>query len=261
MEGNKYTNIMNRNFQFSEGEYYHAYSRGVEKRTIFLDDYDYKRFQALLYLCNGTKQFVYRDLPIGSTSVYRMDMGKKLVAVAAYVLMPNHFHLILKEIKENGITEFMRKLLTAYSMYFNKKHDRVGPLFQGTFKAKHLDTDEYLKYQFSYTHLNPIKLINPKWKEEGISNLKKAKDYLGEYSYSSYPEYIGTERKKREEAVILNREEFPDYFEDSNSFKDFINEWLQYKEEIQYIGSTSVLERKTKKTKKSEKSIIMNKAP
>ncbi|HQT91397.1 MAG TPA: transposase [Candidatus Kryptobacter bacterium] len=214
---------MNRKISFSEGEYYHVYCRGVEKRDIFLDDKDRERFQALLFLCNGTKPVVYR-LVQGET-LYQTDVGEKTVAIGAYKLMPNHIHLLVKEISENGITEFMRKVNTAYSMYFNRKYERVGPLFQGAFGAEHITQDEHLKYLFAYIHLNLVKLIEPKWKEVGIKNLKRAKDCLEKYPFSSYLSYRG---KARKEDNILSKKEFPDYFSHRHDFEDFIDEWLTF---------------------------------
>ena len=214
---------MNRKISFAEGEYYHIYCRGVEKRNIFLNNKDRERFQALLFLCNGTKPVIYR-LVQGST-LYQADIGKKIVAVGAYELMPNHIHLLIKEISQNGITQFMRKVNTAYSMYFNKKYKRVGPLFQGTFGAEHIVRDEHLKYLFAYIHLNPVKLIEPNWKEEGIKNLKKAKTYLEDYLFSSYLNYCG---KICEQDIILSKKEFPGYFSQEHDFKDFVDEWLTY---------------------------------
>ena len=113
-------------------------------------------------------------------------------------------------------------------MYFNKRHDRVGPLFQGRFKAEHVSRDEYLKYLFSYIHLNPVKLIAPNWKEKGIERTDTVKKYLREYAYSSYSDFTEI---KRAESAILSREEFPKYFSSSVEFDDFIDEWLRYKEE------------------------------
>lgn len=214
---------MNRKISFSEGEYYHIYCRGVEKRIIFLDDKDRERFQALLFLCNSTEPVVYR-LVQGST-LYQTDVGEKIVAIGAYEFMPNHIHLLVREISEKGITEFMRKVNTAYSMYFNKKYNRVGPLFQGTFGAEHITRDEHLKYLFAYIHLNLIKLIEPKWKEQGIKNLDKAKAYLDQYHFSSYRNYCG---KFSEKDVILSKKEFPDYFSEKYDFEDFVNEWLTF---------------------------------
>jgi len=212
---------MNRKISFSEGEYYHVYNRGVEKRVIFVDDRDRKRFQSLLYLCNGTKPVVHRL--IQGKTLYEEDMGEKITALGAYKLMPNHFHLLIREISEGGITEFMRKITTAYTMYFNKKYERVGPLFQGAFKAEHVTRDEHLKYLFAYIHLNIIKLIEPKWREKGIRNAKKARKYLESYQFSSYLDYCD---RRRSEAVILSKHEFPVYFLEKQSFKRFVDEWL-----------------------------------
>jgi len=139
--------------------------------------------------------------------------------------MPNHFHLLVREKEANGISLFMKKLLTAYSMYFNKKYKRTGRLFEGPFLAKHADTDEYLKYLFSYIHLNPVKLVDPKWKENKITDRAKAKKYLAEYKFSSYLDYM---RVRRGEGKILNKSAFPGYFLNFKDFEQFIDEWLSF---------------------------------
>lgn len=217
---------MNRYLSFAPGEYYHIYNRGVEKRDIFKEKADYERFLRLLYVANGTEPYVFRD--IEKLPLNKIQRGKPLVALGAYCLMPNHFHLLVKEIGDGGLSEFMEKLGTGYALYFNKKENRVGPLFQGTFKARHARRDEYLKYLFSYIHLNPLKLIQPSWKEEGIADPAKAKQYLGSYRYSSYPEFTGA---KRDEAAIIARGEFPGYFRSTIEFSDFLDEWIRLREE------------------------------
>lgn len=114
-----------RNFQFSEGEYYHIYNRGVEKRKIFMNDADHKRFIRLLYVANGTNPAHlsnYQGFNYQGLTLLEIKKGDSIVAIGAWVLMPNHFHLLLKEIKPGGISEFMQKLLTAYTMYFNTKY-------------------------------------------------------------------------------------------------------------------------------------------
>ncbi|KKT14135.1 MAG: hypothetical protein UV94_C0023G0007 [Parcubacteria group bacterium GW2011_GWC1_43_30] len=170
---------MARSHIFAPGEYYHLYSRGVEKRVIFLDNDDYKRFIKILFFCNGSKPVVIRDLPIGLTFEKYIDKrGEILVDIGAYCLMPNHFHLLVRERNEKGISLFMQKLITAYTMYFNDKYGRKGRLFESSYKSIHAVDDRYLKYLFAYIHLNPVKLINPKWKENGIKNLEEAKKYL-----------------------------------------------------------------------------------
>jgi len=158
-----------RDFSFSVDEYYHIYNRGTDKRIIFLDDDDKERFIKLLFIANGTEPFVFRDFPIGLPYV-EIDRGEVFVAIGAYCLMPNHFHILVREKTEGGIVKFMSRVLTSYSSYFNKKYERTGRLFEGTFKAKHVDSDRYLKYLFAYIHLNPIKIIDKEWKKNGIGN-------------------------------------------------------------------------------------------
>ena len=215
---------MERSIKISVGEYYHIYNRGVEKRAIFIDDNDRERFIRLLHIANGQRPVVFRlvqGLPLA-----KIEMGEKNTAILSYALMPNHFHILTKEVHENGVSEFMEKILTGYSMYFNKKYKRVGPLFQGTFKAEHVERDEYLKYLFAYIHLNPIKLIEPKWKEQGIQDSKKAEQFLRSYQFSSYLDYVGVERDER---IILSQNEAPQYFMDKFEFKDFVADWLRFK--------------------------------
>jgi len=216
---------MQRKFVISEGEYYHLYNRGVDKRVIFLDEKDRQRFIKLLYVANGERSFVFRD--IEDKSLAEIDRGEPLVAIGAYVLMNNHFHILVKEVKKGGTSAFVEKLLTSYSSYFNKRHGRSGRLFQGTYRAEHLNRNTYLKYIFSYIHLNPIKIIESKWKEEGIRDIKRAKKFLEKYQYSSYLDYSGIER---EEGIILSTHEFPAYFSTTRDFKEETKEWLKYKD-------------------------------
>lgn len=221
---------MRRKFSFSIGEYYHIYNRGTDKRPIFLSSNDYNRFILLLHLCNNTAQIDISNLIRGGlsfTELMNIEVNHRLVDIGAYCLMPNHFHILVREKQENGISLFMKKLLTAYSMYFNIKHRRSGGLFEGPFRATHANKDEYLKYLFSYIHLNPVKIIDPKWKENGIANRVEAKKYLEKYFYSSYLDYLGTKRK---EEKILNKSAFPEYFSDVKDFEQFIDEWLNFKE-------------------------------
>ncbi|KKQ87003.1 MAG: Transposase [Parcubacteria group bacterium GW2011_GWF2_38_8] len=219
---------MQRNFSFSVDEYYHIYNRGTDKRIIFGNKNDYNRFMTLLYLCNNTMPIDISNLIRGGlsfTELMDIKVNEKLVDIGAYCLMPNHFHLFVREKRENGISLFMKKLLTAYSMYFNKKHKRTGGLFEGPFLATHVDTDEYLKYMLSYIHLNPVKIIDSKWKENGIMDRVKAKKYLSTYVYSSYLDYMNINRK---EERILNKVAFPEYFTNFQEFEHFISEWLSF---------------------------------
>lgn len=217
---------MQRRITFAPGEYYHVYNRGVEKRNIFLIDSDRVRFQRMLYLTNGTKPVVYKL--IQGRTLDSIDRGEQILSIGAYCLMSNHFHLLVRENDEGGVSQFLRKLTTGYSMYFNKVNDRVGPLFQSRFKAEHVDRDEYLKYLYTYIHLNPVKLIDAEWKEHGISDPAAAKAFLEKYRWSSYPDYLG---HTREESAILDTAAFPEYFTEPGDFEAEINEWLAFKQE------------------------------
>lgn len=224
---------MQRHFNFAEEEYFHIYNRGTDKRTIYENDKDYERFLESLYLFNTSERIVLKNILKKQRFVYKKE--DTLVDIGAYCLMPNHFHILVRARDDSGVSIFMKKLQTAYSMYFNKKNKRGGSLFQGPFKAEHITRDEYLKYLFSYIHLNPVKIIEPDWREGGISNLEMVKKYLDSYKYSSYGDYINPTGEKRPQHTILNKEVFPDYFKDSD-FDDFINFWLLFKDNIPKIS-------------------------
>ena len=213
-----------RDTNFVSNEYYHVYSRGNSKQKIFRDKRDYERFVSLLYGTNTKARFNFFNAQKNG-GVFLKKFDNKLVSIGAYCLMPNHFHILIKPQSEEGLSKFMQKILTSYSMYFNEKYKRTGGLFEGKFKSIHVNNDRQLKYLFSYIHLNPIKLINKKWKEEGIKNTKETFDYLDKYTYSSYLDYAGENRKEK---VILKLDDFPNYFPSKISFKREIVDWLKY---------------------------------
>ncbi len=217
-----YNSFMARSHIFAPGEYYHLYSRGVEKRAIFLDKNDYERFIKILFFCNSSKSVVIRDLPRGLT-FGEYKRGATLTHIGAYCLMPNHFHLLVREKDEKGISLFMQKLITAYTMYFNDKYKRKGRLFESSYKSTHVADDRYLKYLFAYIHLNPVKLIDPEWKENGVRNSEETKKYLNGYTFSSFADYAGA---SRDSALILNKQEFPEYFSTPEIFISSIFEWI-----------------------------------
>jgi len=207
---------MARNYVFAPEEYYHLYARGFEKVATYRDVKDYERFLEGVYLCNSTKSVNIRvvknqrNLVKGLTfdEVFDVDRDETLVDIGAYCLMPNHFHLLVREIGDGGISKFMQKLMTSYTMYFNKKNGRTGAIFSSSFKAQHVVDDNHLKYLFAYIHLNPKKVVN-------VSDLEK-------YKYSSYPDYIG---ENRAQASILNKDAFPDYF--NGAMKKEVEEWIE----------------------------------
>ena len=203
---------------FVIGEFYHLYNRGTEKRKIFMDKQDYQQFLFLMYICNTTKSLELRKI---GESFERKEM---LVNIGAYCLMPNHFHILITAKTERGISRYMLKLMTAYSMYFNKKYKRTGKLYEGVFKSNHINNDNYLKYSYSYIHLNPAKLLDKNWKEKKGKNSIKLLQYVLNYPYSSIKEYTKNEFK------ILDTVSFPNYFKKINDHSKELFEWLNFKE-------------------------------
>lgn len=213
-----------------QGEYYHIYNRGVDKRAIFGDIFDVLRFYQSMEEFNVIE-------PIGSIYENRFNkkdktkLGRetsksgKLVDIVAYCLNPNHFHFILIPLVENGISEFMKRLLGGYTKFFNTKYKRSGALFQGLFKDVHIDTDEYLMYVSAYVNLNnrvhkplgretsKFKLMKSSWNE--YMNTKIIKDKKGDNKLSGNPNDIC------QKDIILER------FDDIRDYKKFAESALQ----------------------------------
>jgi len=210
-------------------EYYHIYNRGNGKNDIFLDSEDYERFTKILYIYNSENNFKFRDLITNQKiDAFDFERGNTLLNISAWVLMPNHFHLLVNshrsdlwEENYNAITEYMRKVSTSYAMYFNKKYKRSGSLFEGKFKSKHIGEENYFNYIFAYIHLNPIKLIQSNWKE-GINNKEEVLKYLQDFSHSSFQECL---RINRKEGKIININSWPENFSISHPSEIF--EWIE----------------------------------
>lgn len=204
---------------FAIDEYYHIYNRGTEKREIFLDKKDYDHFLFLMFVCNTTKSIELRRIE------ENFSRGANIVNIGAYCLMPNHFHILIREKIDGGISKFMLKLLTSYSMYFNKKYKRTGKLYEGKFKSNYIVGDNYLKYLYSYIHLNPAKLIDKNWKENKIKNISNLLNGVFSYQYSSLKEYINQKFR------IINPSQFPYYFKKPIDHKKELFEWLNFNED------------------------------
>lgn len=219
-----------RNTKLVSDEYFHIYNRGNGKHKIFLDKEDYDRFEKILYICNSEKKFNFRDSIIDTKiEAFDFERGVPLVSILAWVLMPNHFHLFLisprhglgDEEKEN-ISKYMHKISTSYVMYFNKKYKRTGSLFEGRFKVKHVNQENYFNYIFAYIHLNCIKLIQFDWKKNGIRDIEKIKNYLKKFQHSSFQDYFGGKRKQEK---IINKNILPDYVKKIHAGELF--EWIR----------------------------------
>jgi len=212
-------------FSLPEGEIYHFYGRGVEKRSIFLDQDDYDRFLSVLYLCNGERHISVSE--IQKSDRYVFERGEKLAQIGAFCLMPNHFHLIVRQYKEKGAEKMMQKILTSYVMYFNKKHERKGRLFESSYHAKHVSTDEQLRHLFAYVHLNPISLVEPNWKRVGIKSPEAIIDALMETKVTSFSLLCdNSNTKDSEKRRILDSDAFPAFFCITGDGRAILHEWM-----------------------------------
>jgi len=212
-----------------EGETYHVFNRGAHKNDVFTNLDDFRRFQLGLFLANHSEPILMRDVLNRQKyrepfSVYPVD--KTLVDVLAYALLPNHFHLVLRQKSEGGITRFMKKLVGGYSMYFNLKYQHSGTLFQGIFKSKHLDSEAYFKWIFAYVHLNPVSLVEPQWKEKRLSKPTETWHFLKQYPHSSFYDLYVAERPER---AIVAYEESLQYIDREFDMAGLLNEFAQGK--------------------------------
>lgn len=207
---------------YVENGYYHIYNRGVEKRNIFLDECDFKTFLNILKtaLIPPPEK---KDLMVNFTT-FKGDTFKGIarqtknfhgeIELLAYCLMPNHFHLLIKQNTNNGIKKFMQSVTTRYSLYFNKKYKRVGALFQSAYKAALITEEPYLLHLTRYIHLNPAEYTKE------LINI-----------YSSYGDYIGIRKTSWVNSDFIlsffgnKKESNLIFLESYKSYRDFVEKY------------------------------------
>lgn len=220
--------------QLANNEIYHIVIRGVDGRDIFRDQSDYYRAIHDLFEFNDTKPaaWQHRRFNRNQSEIRSRTIGDKgerpprdfIVNILAFCLMPNHIHLLLRQIQDSGISFFMRKFGVGYAGYFNRRHERSGYLFQGRFRATHIKTDNQLKTVFVYIHTNPAILVDPKWKEGGIKDTGKTIEFIENYKWSSYPDYLG----KHNLPSVTQRDFFNEIMK-REEWQKYVNEWIEYK--------------------------------
>jgi|SRR3989344_2008707 len=190
-----------RQVELADEEWYHCYTRSIDGEPVFKDERDYFRFLESLYLCNGSRTLLRGALHRPSHEhLLSLNRGEPLVGIGAYCLMPNHYHLLLRQVAPKGISTFMQKLGTSYSMYYNAKYEHIGNVFIKPFRAKHVAKDDYFQHVIQYIHLNPAELFEPRWKDGEVRNMQSLAKELADYRYSSLMDYLGT--KRPENAII-----------------------------------------------------------
>jgi len=198
----------------SNHEYYHIYNRGVDKREVFSDDRDYVRFLLSMDLLNDKKDGLmirWRDYQRCVKNANLNDFLKLnfrnreyLVDIISYCLMSNHYHFVLKQNVEKGIEKFLQKMGTSYTKYFNKKYQRSGSLFQGTFKSSHISSTGLLLRMAVYASCN-----------SEIHKVSPAKNY----PWCSFAVHSG-----RQKNDIVNDELFSEHFKSGKDFEEYAKE-------------------------------------
>lgn len=208
------------------GEIYHVFNRGISHQPTFFDKRDYKRFfDTIVYYRNCTPPMKLSLFLTSSTDNRNKFIEKCqlkadfLVEIICYCLMPNHFHLLLKQLTENGISYFMSNLCNSYTRYLNTRQKRIGPIFQGKFNAVRIENDSQLLHVSRYIHLNPL-----------TSFVVKNETDLENYPYSSFPEYIS---KKKE--GICQKEIVLDQYKSTNAYQKFTLDQADYQKKLERI--------------------------
>lgn len=205
---------------------YHVLNRGIASQPVFFTKNDYQRiWETILYYQHQKPPLSYSHflrLPNNQRVEFLANLqteDKLLIEIIALCLLPNHLHLLLKQLKDNGISIFMSNLINSYTRYFNTNDERVGPLFQGKFKAVLIETEKQLFHVSRYIHLNPYS-----------SYVIKRLEELDVYAYSSFPEYLGQSKTNFfQKEIIFNQ------FKDAASYKQFVLDQANYQRELNRI--------------------------
>lgn len=233
-----------REIKFIQNNIYHVFNRGTEKRSIFLSSGNYVRFIHNLFEFNNSNPLPranvrFRTRNPKDTSEHqitqclltkRVNIQKPtralLVDILCFALMPNHFHLLLRQREENGIQRFMHKIGMGYGRHFNEKYKRTGRLFQGTYKAVPIEHDRQLLHLPYYIHLNPLDLKYPGWRKNELPNHKNAMKFLETYRWSSYLDYTGTKNFPS----VTERDFLSKFLGGAKQHKKDLQKWLKERE-------------------------------
>ncbi|MDO8504159.1 MAG: transposase [bacterium] len=225
------------------GEIYHVVIRAIEGLKLFRDEKDYYRMVHDLFEFNDEAPVssYYREVRVNQTRTLLVGLEKSqiknnkikrklLVEILAFCLMPNHIHLLTRQLVGGGISKLMRKLGAGYGGYYNKRYKRSGHLFGGRYRLVHIESDKQLMTVFVYVHTNPVAIIVPGWKEKGIKSrdFQKASKFLEEYRWSSYPDYL----ENKNFPSLTNRESLTEMMGGAQGCQKFVNDWLQFKKEL-----------------------------
>lgn len=230
--------------EFITSEFYHTILRAIDDNLIFKDVNDYYRGIFSIYEFNNANPVeIWRrrrdrivekkkekKWEVGSPTISLPDKRDRFVDILAFCFMPNHIHLLLKQIRDNGISKFMQKVGGGYGRYFNDKYKRKGYVFQNRFKSVHIKDDNQFKTVVPYIFANPIALIELNYKEKGIQNhsIDDAVKFLEDYKWSSYQDCIGIKNFPS----VVQRELLFEIMGGEKECKELVQNWIEYKKDI-----------------------------
>lgn len=216
---------------FVPNEYYHIYNRVMFSMPEFRVSKNADRLEQAFLLANSTKsaeafQFLRNNKDASLKDAIEITkQGNKLVDVLCYSIMPDHYHLLVKEIQENGIVNFVRKCDISISKYINISQDRKGPLFESFFKSKHVSTNEYLIHLSVYIHLNPLDFISGKeWRQHKLKNWTNVKNNLLKYKWSSLKSFLNPSEENK---IISGQQIILDQFNTGENYESFLRDWSE----------------------------------
>lgn len=222
---------MFRKEKFIPGEYYHIYNRTLFNHPEFTYYKNSERLKRAFLLANSTHssrafQFLRDNKNTTIEDALEIAMrGEKLVDVLCYTIMPDHYHLLLKERQEKGISNFIHKCNISVAKYIKIKNNRSGPLFGSLFRSKHITTNDYLLHLSLYIHLNPLDfLIGKQWREHRIRNWDQIKNKLINYPYSSLKKFLDV---NHEDKIISGKGIITDQFKNTNEYELFLRNWSE----------------------------------
>jgi len=219
-----------KNRNFINNEIYHVTVRRQDGRLMFRDDDDYHRAVVSLTVFNDRQSVSIwnqrRRLVQGQT-LHKIP----LVEILAFCLMPNHMHLLLRQIVDGGISKFMQKFGSGYSRHYCEKYPQKtrGHFFQNRFHSVHINNDDQLRTVFVYIHTNPIAVIMPNWKDQGVKNYRQALNFLSsQYRWSSYWDYLG----RSNFSAVTNRDFLLAVMGGNVNCQQAVNDWLNHKVDL-----------------------------
>jgi putative transposase len=215
-----------RKTQFTNSGYYHVFNRGVDKRDVFLSELDFQRFYESLYLFNDVNYRHVRGDDLtrwGKLSCFEINEMDRVpyVSVISFCLLPNHFHLLLKQEVDGGVSKFMQKVGQGYTNYFNKKLQRTGSLFAGPYKAVEILKDNHFEHLPRYIHLNTLDRADLKWRKGELGDWERAVKILDDYEWSSHSAYLGEEQT----LPVVKMDEVKKMFATKEEYVNFLKEW------------------------------------